>query len=111
MATGTRHSMALPSWPGLSTESHTSRPLKRVRSPGDDPYVLRRANFIRLRSFLCLCFRIFLRRFFNTLDIERLLMAQSEPRTRHRASLAREWLREVLRSTGFISLSRNAKGH
>jgi hypothetical protein len=33
-------------------------------------YVLRRKNFCRLRNFLCLCFRIFLRRFLRTLDMQ-----------------------------------------
>jgi hypothetical protein len=32
---------------------------------------LRRANFIRRRSFRCLCFRIFFLRFLTTLDMEK----------------------------------------
>ncbi len=34
-----------------------------------DSQFRRRANFMRRRSFLCLCFRIFFRRFFTTLAI------------------------------------------
>ena len=34
-----------------------------------EPQFRRRANFMRRRSFLCLCFRIFFRRFLTTLAI------------------------------------------
>ena len=48
----------------------------------------RRANFMRRRSFLCLCFRIFFRRFFTTLAIQTpSVLPQAEAETFRRPGL------------------------